>query len=419
MLIIAPPRSYRLAPYLRAAEHFGLQPLIVSDGKHSLVTEVAHGLHIDFEKPGQALALILEQARQQPIAGIIATDDFTVELAARVAEALSLPHNPPETARTCSRKELSRSTLKQAGLPVPDFRLIRLGHSIRQQLADFPLPCVIKPLNLSASRGVIRANTLEDVDNACARIAAIIRDQPEPEDRQRLLVEAYIQGQEVAVEGFVSQGEFQCLALFDKPDPLEGPYFEETYYVTPSRLSLDIQQRITQTTADACAALGLVTGPVHAEFRIDSTGQPWILEVAARTIGGECARLLQFGTGRTLEELVVAYATGREQAPQTLEDSAGVLMIPTPKSGILRRVEGVMAAQQVPLIDDVRINIREGHELIALPEGSGYLGFIFARGPDPASVEKALREAHNTLNIVIAPLWKIEGAPASAGIVAD
>ena len=226
------------------------------------------------------------------------------------------------------------------------------------------------------------------------------------------MLEAYLPGSEVAVEGIFHDGEFHSLAIFDKPDPLEGPFFEETYYITPSRLDLAIQARVEQCTADACRALGFVTGPVHAELRIDD-GQPWLLEVAARTIGGECARLLQLGTGHTLEQLVVSYAAGRPLPLESMLDSAGVLMIPTPKSGVLRRVEGVLTAQQVPHIQDVHINIREGNTVVALPEGASYLGFIFARGPDPQTVEQALRAAHAQLNIVIAPLWKIQGTPVS------
>lgn len=408
LLILAPPSSYRLAPYLRAANRCQVTPLIVSDGRHSLVSEVAQGLHIDFDDTDAAIASIVELSMREAIAGIIATDDYSVALAARMAQALSLTHNPPQTALTTSRKDLSRAALAKAGLPVPEFRLIDLQGELLQQLNQFPLPAVLKPLNLSASRGVIRVNNSEQFLQACERIHAIIRQQADVFLQNTLLCEAYIHGSEVAIEGIVDSGEFHCLALFDKPEPLHGPYFEETYYITPSRLPAKLQDAITECTAAACRALGIVTGPVHAEFRIQDE-RLWILEVAARTIGGECARLLQFGTGYTLEELVVSHAIGKPIKPGTLQQAAGVLMIPTPKSGILRRVEGVMAAQKVPLIKDVHINIREGNELISLPEGNSYLGFIFARGDDAAAVEQALRQAHAQLNIVVAPLWKIGG----------
>jgi biotin carboxylase len=412
LLIIAPHSSYRLAPYLRAAEALGLSPLIVSDGRHSLVTEVAQGLHIDFSDTDAALKQLLALAQQQPIAGVVATDDFTVALAARIAQALGLPCNPPQAALVTSRKDLSRACLQQADLPVPAFKLLHLDQDLEPQLSGAPLPCVIKPLSLSASRGVIRADTVDELFAACERLRPILRDQHDPDLQQTALLEAYLPGVEVAVEGIFHDGEFHCLAVFDKPDPLEGPFFEETYYITPSRQSREVLARIEHCTAEACRALGFVTGPVHAELRIDD-GQPWLLEVAARTIGGECARLLQLGTGQTLEQLVVSYACGQPLPPEPMPDSAGVLMIPTPRSGVLRRVEGVLAAQQVAYIEDVHINIREGNELVALPEGASYLGFIFARGPDPATVEQALRDAHAQLNIVVAPLWKIEGKPAS------
>jgi len=412
LLIIAPPNSYRLAPYLRAAESLGLAPLIVSDGRHSLVTEVAQGLHINFSDNESALAQIRDLANRQSVAAVVATDDFTVTLAAHVAQALNLPCTPPEAAITASRKDLSRACLQQAGLPVPLFKLLRLDQALSPQIEDVPLPCVIKPLSLSASRGVIRANTAEELLAACERIRPILSQQHDPALHHTALLEAYLPGVEVAVEGIVTDGDFQCLALFDKPDPLEGPFFEETYYITPSRLEPTLQDRIIQCTADACRALGFVIGPVHAELRINED-QPWLLEVAARTIGGECARLLQLGAGHTLEQLVVSYAAGRPLDLEPMTDSAGVLMIPTTKSGVLRRVEGVLAAQRVPYIEDVHINIREGNELVALPEGASYLGFIFARGPDPATVEQALREAHAQLKIVVAPLWKIEGTPVA------
>ena len=407
LLILAPPSSYRLAPYIEAARQCRVTPLIVSDGRYSLVSEVAQGLHIDFSDTESAVATMLELAQREPIAGIIATDDYSVALAAHAAQALSLVHNSPDTALITSRKDLSRAVLDKAGLPVPAFRLIDLQRDPLPQIDNFPFPAVLKPLNLSASRGVIRVNDTDEFIQACHRIHAITREQSDSEVQHHLLCETYIHGIEVAIEGFVDNGEFHRLALFDKPDPLHGPYFEETYYITPSRLPAKMQDKIINTTADACRALGIITGPVHAEFRIEDQ-QVWILEVAARTIGGECARLLQFGTGYSLEQLVVSHAIGQPIRPDTLTKAAGVLMIPTPKSGILRRVEGMLAAQKVPLIEAVHINIREGNELICLPEGNSYLGFIFARGEDPAEVEQALRRAHACLNIVVAPLIKLQ-----------
>ena len=218
-------------------------------------------------------------------------------------------------------------------------------------------------------------------------------------------------GREVAVEAMLDDGTLTILAMFDKPDPLDGPYFEETYYITPSRLAPALQRRIRQRVVAACRAYGLREGPIHAELRVRD-GDARVIEVAARTIGGQCARLLRFGTGLSLEALVIAHAVGRPLAWQPSRNAGGVLMIPTPRAGILRRVEGVLAASRVPYVEEVEISIREGYELVPLPEGSSYLGFIFARAPNPALAERALRDAHACLNIVTAPMWKLSRSPA-------
>jgi hypothetical protein len=191
------------------------------------------------------------------------------------------------------------------------------------------------------------------------------------------------------------------LALFDKPDPLEGPFFEETIYVTPSRLPDALQRRITAAAAAACAALGLSEGPVHAELRVNDDG-PWIIEVAARSIGGLCSRTLRFGTGMSLEEVILRHALGwpidslvREQRP------AGVMMIPIPRAGRLGAIHGRERATGVEGIEEVAITAHVGQELVPLPEGWQYLGFIFARADTPDAVEKALREAHAHLRFEI------------------
>jgi len=288
---------------------------------------------------------------------------------------------------------------------VPEHRCLDLDQPLAPQIEGLRYPCVVKPVSLSASRGVIRADDPQQLLAAAARIEVMLRDLPDPSERRRLLVEEFIPGFEVALEAILWQGRLQPLALFDKPDPLDGPFFEETYYVTPSRLAPDLQRRIVATVESACAAYGLYEGPVHAECRVNKHGI-WVLEVAARTIGGLCGRLLEWGTGWRLEDLIVHHALGHP--PQAVEgsDAAGVLMIPIPGAGILRRVEGIGEAQRVPLVEEVVIHLREGYELVPLPEGSSYLGFIFARGPDPEGVEAALRAAHARLRVVVAPLWQ-------------
>jgi biotin carboxylase len=252
---------------------------------------------------------------------------------------------------------------------------------------------------------VIRADDRAQLEKAIVRIVSMLAEVPEREERETLLIEEFISGTEIAVEGLLSDGHLEILAIFDKPDPLDGPYFEETYYTTPSRHAPDIQAQIAARVAEACAAYGLCEGPIHAECRINHAGV-WILEVAARTIGGLCGRLLRFGTGYGLEELVLLHILGKRPDTRRETGGAGVLMIPIPQAGILRRVEGVLAAQRVPYIEEVVIDVREGYELVPLPEGASYLGFIFARAPSPAEAEAALREAHACLRVVVAPLWK-------------
>lgn len=406
LLLIAQPNSYRIAPYLVAAQAMGLQVLIGSRGRHSLTTEVSQGLHLDLDDHESALAAILDEARSRDFAGVIGSDDSTVELAARAAGRLGLPHNPPTAARYSRRKDLSRAHLSLAGCPVPIHSLIDLQAPLERQMAGLPWPCVLKPLNMSASRGVIRADDEAAFIAACERIRPIVAESSDEFEQNHLLVEDYIDGIEVAFEGYLRNAELHPLALFDKPDPLTGPFFEETIYVTPSGLPVSTQQRIFDSVARACAALGLVTGPVHAELRVNAQ-HAWILEVASRNIGGDCARMLDSDAAYSLEELSVALAIGQSVKPESLQGSRGVMMIPIRKAGLLRRVEGLLAARNVPFVEKVDIAIPDGHELVPLPEGNQYLGFIFARAETPEDVAQALRDAHAKLNFVTAPVIRI------------
>ncbi len=407
LLLIAPHSSYRIAPYLNAAQSLGVGVLVASTSEHSLVSAVAEGLRINLDQPEQAFDTLLAAARERPFAGVIATDDITVELAARIAQALGLPHNPSDAVQLTHRKDLARARLAAHGVPVPGFSRIDLQADLAAQVANLNYPCVIKPLSLSGSRGVIRADNTEQAISAAQRIATIVAELSNEQERRYLLVEDYLPGIEVAVEGMLHNGKLQVLALFDKPDPLEGPYFEETYYITPSRLPGAQQALAAQRVGEACTAYGLKHGPIHAELRLHN-GEATILEVAARTIGGQCAQLLKQGSGYGLEELVVAQAIGKPLTKQHTNSAAGILMIPIPKAGMLRRVEGLAAARKIKHIIDVEIYVREGYELIPLPEGSAYLGFIFARANSPAEVEEALRKAHAELTFVTAPIWKLQ-----------
>lgn len=408
VLIIAPHGSYRTAPFIQTARQQGIEVLIASQGEYSIVSDYARGLQVDFANEQQALEKIVKAAQQQAFTGIIGTDDTTTVLAANVANRLGLPHNPPDAVRIAGRKDKARACLAHYGVRIPRFQILDLQHPLDEQLANFDFPGVVKPVGLSASRGVIRVDDREQLAIAVERIRAILASEHQlaEEVRQTLLLEQFIPGQEVAVEAMLYDGELEILTLFDKPDPMDGPFFEETYYVTPSSLSQPIQQAIQKEVLAACRAYGLREGPIHAECRINDEGV-WILEVAARTIGGLCGRLLHFGTGQQLEDLVLAHAQGKRIDVARRDGAAGVLMIPIPQAGILKRVEGLLAAQRIPGIEEVNIQIRDGYELVPLPEGGSYLGFIFASGDTTRQVEQALREAHACLNIVVAPLWKV------------
>lgn len=405
VLLIAPHSSYRTIPFIDAARKLGVDTLVASEGEHSVISAYLEGLHINLRETDAALATILRAARARPFAAIIGTDDVTTELSALAAQQLGLSHNPPAAMRFARRKDLARQRLAQQGIPVPRHRCIDLRAPLAAQAERLHFPCVLKPLTLSASRGVIRVDSVEEFLRACARIEHLLQTE-EVEERDVILAEDFIAGAEVAVEGVLRAGLLEILAIFDKPDPLDGPYFEETYYITPSRLPHATQSLLQQRIQAACDAYGLREGPIHAECRVNRQ-DVWILEVAARTIGGLCGRLFRTAAGCGLEELVLAHSLGRSLAGEGREGAAGVLMIPVPKAGILRRVEGVMAAQRIPFIDEVIIQLREGHELVPWPEGSSYLGFIFAHAPTPEQAEAALRKAHGHLDIVVAPLWKL------------
>lgn len=412
VLLIAPHTSYRISAYYQAAARLGIELVVASRGEHSLIPEIAGGIHVELDDSASAVRTLVEASRRAGFDAVVATDDATVELASRVADALGLTHNAPAAARVARRKDLARQALADADLPVPPFRRIDLAAPLEAQLSGMDYPVVAKPLALSASRGVIRADDPKSLVSALHRIAPMLASAADVEERHAVLVEGFVPGPEYALEGMLSGGTLEVLAIFDKPEPLQGPYFEETYYITPSRLERKQQRAMASRVQAACRAYGLRQGPIHAEVRL-TDDEVWVIEIAARTIGGDCARLLKFGTGQTLEELVLRHAVGERVRAEPRPGAAGVLMIPVPGAGVLRRVEGVTAARSVAGIDDVVIAVREGYELVPLPEGGSYLGFMFARGDTPEAVERTLREAHGHLNFVLAPVWHIE-PPASA-----
>jgi biotin carboxylase len=405
LLLLLPTRTYRTEDFIDAARTLGVD-LVCASEKPSTLEELAPDslLTLDFADPVAAAARVADWSAERPLTAVVGVDDVTAPAAAAIAERLGLRASAPAAVGATRDKYQMRQCLAAAGVRVPRFRRIALDEQPLRASRGVAYPCVLKPLTLSASRGVIRANTADQFIAAFQRIGALLRrdDVSVAGDAARyLLAEEYVPGLEVALEGLLTAGELHTLALFDKPDPLEGPFFEETIYVTPSRLPPGVQDAIAKTSAAACAALGLTEGPVHAELRLNDDG-PWVLEVAARSIGGLCSRTLRFGTGMSLEEIILRHALGWPIATLEREPrAAGVMMIPIPRAGRLEGVRGVDDARAVPAVDDVVVSAHVGQTLVPLPEGWQYLGFIFARAERPAEVEDALRIAHARLRFDI------------------
>ncbi len=401
LLLLLPTSTYRTKAFVDAALALGVD-LVCATEEPSTLEERApdYLVTLDFNDPRRSADKIAEIQGARPFSAVVAVDDLTTVTAAAIAETLKLPANSVAATAAARNKHDMRVRLSDAGVPVPRFRLVSLDQDPTMVAFHSMYPCVLKPLTLSASRGVIRADNEGEFVAAFLRIGQLLaRDDVEVagEAARHLLVEEFIPGSEVALEGLLVDGRLETLALFDKPDPLDGPFFEETLYVTPSILPADVQARITAVTADACRALGLEDGPIHAELRVNDHG-PWVLEVAARSIGGLCSRALRFGTGMSLEEIILRHALRWPIASLARERAAsGVMMIPIPKAGMLMAVRGVEDAQAVAGIDDVTITAHVAQQLEPLPEGFQYLGFIFARGETPADVERSLREAHGRL----------------------
>lgn len=404
LLLFAATTGYQIRVFAEAARRLQVDFTLATDRCH--VLEDPWGDQAIPVRFGDIPAS-LDALRGRGFDAIAAVGDRPAVLAAEAARALGVPFHPPAAVRACHDKYLARQLFQAAGLPAPQFFRVRVSEPPAAPAARAPYPCVLKPLGLSASRGVIRANHPAEFVAAFARIQALLEKSADirmasEEQNQYLQVEAYIAGREFAVEGIVTRGAPRILAVFDKPDPLEGPFFEETIYVTPSREADAVQRAIRDAVERAARALGLYHGPFHAELRYNDGG-PWMLEVAARPIGGLCAKALRFGAGMPLEELILRHAIGEDVSALDLAGgSSGVMMIPIPRGGIYEDVTGVDAARAVAGIEDVIITAKPGQELIPLPDGATYLGFIFARGDGPAAVEAALRQAHAKLDFRIA-----------------
>ena len=417
ILLLATTTGYQTRAFGDAAARLGVDLVFATDRCEEIDDPWRDGaVAIRFHEEERSVAAILEAARQRPLDGLLVVGDRPTVIAARVAEALGLPGHPPKAATIARHKIATRERLRDAGLPVPWFVHQQAGDrtAVDAALANVaaPYPCVVKPAALSGSRGVIRADDAAALAAAYERLCALLRSPDVRVERNAahdlVLVEGFIPGREYAVEGLMHHGALQVLAIFDKPDPLDGPFFEETIYVTPSVAPDADARAITEAIGRAASAIGLHHGPIHAECRVNAQGV-YVLEVAARPIGGLCARALRFARTATasaadesiaLEELLLRHALGEDPRPWSREAAAsGVMMIPIPRRAVFRGVGGLESAAAVPHVTDISITAKPDQLLVPLPEGASYLGFIFARAASAALVERALRDAHARLVI--------------------
>jgi biotin carboxylase len=406
ILLLTTPHTYRAEAFRAAARKLDIEVVTAIDLPDELRQPREAAVTLDFRDPDRAVQHIIAYAHDYPLTAILSVDDSASLIAAEASAALQLPHNSPQAAEAARDKFVMRTLLQQGGVRVPDFHLFSTADDLAEVARRINYPCVVKPLTLNGSRGVIRADDADQFVAAAQRLSRMLHTiEPSP-DPKPFLVEDFLPGAEVALEGLLDHSTLKVLALFDKPDPLDGPFFEETIYVTPSRLSLDTQAAIARCTADSAQALGLVEGPVHAELRINAEGV-WLIEMAGRSIGGLCSQTLRFAHSAdvSLEEMILRQAAGLEIDSVERENrSGGVMMIPIPEAGLLRGVSGLDAAKAVIGIEDVQITAKLNYPLVPLPEGDSYLGFIFARGDTPVEVEAALRAAHACLHFDVQPV---------------
>jgi len=405
ILLLLPTATYRAPDFLAAAADLGVDVVVGSERRQAMATSMGdRAVVVPLRSPGAALEAILALHARAPIDAVLAVDDQGVQVAALAAERLGFPHNPPGAVGATRDKAVMRRLLDRSGVPQPAFRVVDPGGDVAAAAETLGFPCVVKPVSRSGSQGVIRVDDVVGAREAAGRVTAIVRSADCPDEP--MVVERFVPGREVAVEGILVDGELHVLAVFDKPDPLDGPFFEETIYVTPSRLGTGPLARVGAVVADAARALGLREGPVHAEVRLtDGAGAPdgvMVIELAARSIGGLCARTLRFGAGVRLEEVIIRHALGLDLGPLTREAGAsGVMMLPIRAAGVLDRVSGRDDALAVPGVVGLEITVAPGKPLVPLPEGDRYLGFVFARGPDPEAVVGALRQAESRLTVQV------------------
>ena len=404
VLLVAETTGYQIRMFGDVAERCGIALIFATDRCHQLDDPWRDAaVPIRFHSEEESVRAIVEKASHSRIDGVVAVGDRPAVLGALVAQALGVRFHPTEAARLATNKLGTRSRFRDAGVPVPWFKSAPLDID-KRDLRDVPFPCVVKPLTLSASCGVIRANNPSELEAAIDRLAKLLRCTSVLSRREkasdRFLLEEYIPGREVAIEGFVTNGQFRVLTIFDKPDPLEGPFFEESIYVTPTSLSEFEQHRVERQVDAAIQSLGLTHGPVHAECRLGE-GSVFVLEVAPRSIGGLCSRVLRFegpGGDVVFEEVILRHALAEPIDQYRLaSEAAAVMMMPVPEAGVFKKVDGVEVARGMPLIEDVIITAKRDQRFVPWPEGSSYPGFIFARGGTAADVVTSLRNAHAAL----------------------
>jgi hypothetical protein len=408
VLLCATTTGYQLRMFDEAAARLGIELRLASDRCGVLDDPWRdHAIPVRYHDVDSSLEALQANLGASSLSGVLAVGDRPTVLAARAARAFGVRWHPPEAAEISRNKIRLRERLADAGLPVPWFRVLPPEESDARRLAP-PYPCVVKPVILSASRGVIRADTAGELNEAVTRLRRIlaapdVRGLRDP-DADVILVEGFVPGSEHAVEGLMAAGRLHALAIFDKPDPLDGPFFEETIYITPSRVAAATQAAMLGAIQVAATAIGLTDGPVHAECRVHR-GRVVVLEVAARSIGGLCARALAFTHGGgtiPFEELLLRHATGMDWQSWSRESRAsGVMMIPIPAAGVYRGVDGEADALAVAGVTSVLITAKADQQLLPPPEGSTYLGFIFAAADGPGEVEAALRAAHSRLHFRI------------------
>ncbi|MEA2457793.1 MAG: hypothetical protein QOC95_765 [Thermoleophilaceae bacterium] len=402
VLLILPSATYRAPDFVDAATRLGAEVVVGSEHRQALSESMGdRAITLSLRNPEMAADQIEQLDRRAPLDAIVAVDDGGTRAAAVASERLGLRGNDPDAVARARDKAAMREALDAADVPQPEYRTAPVGADVGDLAEDVGLPCVVKPLTLSGSRGVIRADSADGARAAEVRIRSILAEAGEDPDAD-LLVERFVPGPEVAVEALLDGGRLELLAVFDKPDPLDGPYFEETIYVTPSRLPGAAIREVEEATDAAAAAIGLTEGPVHAELRVDPEGGVTVLELAARSIGGLCSRSLRFGLGVSLEDVILRHALGLPPSHMRREDLAsGVMMLPIARAGVLHEVRGQEAARAVPGVAGLEISIAPGRPVQPLPEGDRYLGFLFAKATTPEQVEEALRQAQALLEVEI------------------